>query len=94
MRDHAISEIILGPATEVGGRHGFLGQVGSKSAFVQLDNAALFKLLDHFEAEDLPHNLIPHRERVRKAAQYLLDKGFATELGVGFGILITALELD
>jgi hypothetical protein len=90
----ARDEVILGPATEVGGRPGFLGRVGQTPALVQLDSGALFKLLDYFEPDELPYVLIPNRERVQKAAQYILEHGFATEQGPGLAILVTALELD
>jgi hypothetical protein len=94
VQDQARDEVILGPATEVGGRPGFLGQIGQTPALIQLDSGALFKLLDYFEPDELPYVLIPHRERVQRAAQYILEHGFAIEQGTGLAILVTALELD
>lgn len=83
----------LGPPLEDAWRRRFRAMIDGRSAVVELDVGALFKLTEHATPDGLAAILDRKRDQICDAAQRLVEKGHFTKRGGEIEIIVTALDL-
>lgn len=85
--------IILGTLIEDRPRPCFEASFDGKAAVVELDNSAIFRLVEHANPAELPALLNDKRDQISEAARRLASKGFFAQGENGLEMVITALDL-
>lgn len=85
--------VTLDSPIEDGSRRRFRATIDGRSAIIELDNGALFKLTEHATPNGLVTILDRKRDQIVDAAQRLVEKGHFIERGGTIEVVVTALDL-